>query len=122
MMFRIFLLILATLVGAATVQAQNVAEVRRRMEQRLGQIDALKSKGVVGENNRGFVEVRGQGDASAAGVVSEENKDREIVYATIAKETGATPEAVGRKRAQRIAQNSNPGVWVQDEAGNWARK
>ena len=122
MMMRIFLFVLASCFVTVAVQAQSTGEVRRRMEQRLSQIDALKAKGSIGENNRGFVEVRGQGDAGAADVVAEENKDREFVYAAIAKETGATADAVGRARAKRIAQNSNAGVWVQDESGNWAKK
>jgi uncharacterized protein len=122
MKLRLFILILTALFGVASVNAQNAGEVRRRMEQRLSQVDALKAKGVIGENNRGLLEVRGQADASASAVVAEENKDREFVYATIAKETGATPDAVGKARARRIAQNSNPGVWIQDDAGNWAQK
>src|SRR5687767_10972769 len=122
MTLRIFILVLATCFGAVALQAQNIGDVRRRMEQRLSQIDGLKAKGVIGENNRGFVEVRSQDDATAAGVVAEENKDRETVYAAIARETGATPDAVGKARAKRIASNSNAGVWVQDEAGNWAKK
>lgn len=122
MKLRIFVILFITFFGVAAVHAQNASDVRRRMEQRLSQIDALKSKGVIGENNRGFVELRGQGDATAAAVIAEENNDREFVYAAIARETGATPAAVGKARARRIAQNSNAGVWIQDEAGKWGRK
>ena len=94
--------------------------VKARMEQRLAQVDALKETGAIGENNRGFLEIRGGGDAGA--IVSAENKDREIVYAAVAQKTGSTADLVGRKRAARIAQNSRSGVWVQDEGGNWKKK
>jgi uncharacterized protein YdbL (DUF1318 family) len=100
---------------------QSKSEIQQRMRERLPQLDALKAKEVVGENNRGLVEVRGAGDASASGVVAEENRDREAVYALIAKETGATPENVGKARAKDIAARSR-GVWVQDESGRWAKK
>lgn len=100
--------------------AEDLGAVRGRMDQRIAQVDALKTQGSVGENNRGFLEVRGGGgDASA--VVAAENKDRQVVYAALAQKTGSSPDQVGRARARQIAQYSSPGVWVQDEAGNWKK-
>jgi uncharacterized protein YdbL (DUF1318 family) len=107
---------------ALTAMAQNAGEIRRRMEQRLPQIDALKAKEAVGENNRGLLEARGSGGAAAAQVVADENRDREAVYALIARDTGATPDSVGRARAKQIAANSRSGVWLQDDSGRWYRK
>ena len=52
----------------------------------------------------------------------QENRDHEVVYALIAKDTGATAESVGRALAKQITANSRPGVWVQDEAGAWKKK
>ena len=102
--------------------AENVTDIRRRLEQRLPQIDALKAQEVVGETNRGLLDVRKPGDSGAAGVVAAENHDREAVYAYIAKETGSNADAVARARAKQISANSRPGVWVQDEAGKWIKK
>ena len=102
--------------------AENAGEIRQRMEQRLSTIDDLKAKEVIGENNRGFVEVRGSGSGDAARYVADENRDREAVYAIIAKDTGALPDSVGRARAKQIANNSRSGVWVQDESGRWLKK
>lgn len=107
--------------AAPVAQAQSAAELRNKMAQRLPQIDDLKAKGAIGENNRGFVEVR-EAAPNADRVVSDENRDREVVYALIAKETGATPEAVGRARAKQIASQSRSGVWVQAESGAWKKK
>lgn len=121
MMTRILLLCLLLGGLTATVHAQNAGELRRRMEQRLPQVDQLKAQGAVGENNRGLLEVRADA-ADAASVVTAENRDREAVYALIARETGATPDSVGRARAKQIAANSRAGVWVQDEGGRWAKK
>lgn len=55
-------------------------------------------------------------------VVALENRDREAVYALIARETGATPDSVRHARARQIATNSRSGVWVQDESGAWRKK
>lgn len=106
---------------ATTTYAQSAAEIRNKMAQRLPQLDDLKGKGAIGENNRGFVEVRAA-TGNAAQVVADENRDREAVYALIAKETGATPDAVGRARAKQIANQSRPGVWLQRESGEWYQK
>lgn len=105
-----------------TAFAESAADIRQRMEQRLPRIDALKSQEVLGENNRGFLEERQAGAAGAGQLVAEENRDREAVYALIAKETGASPDSVGRARARQIAANSRAGVWVQDESGSWRKK
>ena len=115
-----FLLAAVLLFGAVSVtHAQDLLELRSRMEQRIGQIDTLKTQGIVGENNKGFLEVRSGSDQ---GVSATENADRAAVYAALAKKTGSTPEMVGRARAKQIAAGSAKGVWVQAEGGTWAQK
>ena len=119
---RFFSLFAVFCVLIASAFAENATDIRRRMEQRLPQIDALKAQEAVGETNRGLLEERKSGNPDAAGVVAAENHDREAVYAYIAKETGSNAEAVARARAKQIAANSRGGVWVQDEAGKWVKK
>jgi len=120
---RCFLLVAALGLGAAVVpaRAQDLAAVKARMTQRLSQVDDLKAKGAIGENNRGFLEERG-GGGNAAGVVSAENADRGAVYAALAKQTGGSADQVGRARAKQIAAGSAAGVWVQKEDGSWYKK
>lgn len=118
----LFLFVALTALSVSSVAlAQSANEIRARMAQRLSQVDDLKGKGAIGENNRGLLEVR-DGGGNAESVVAEENRDREAVYALIAKETGASADSVGRARAKQIAAASKPGVWVQDESGAWKKK
>lgn len=119
---RLFVLLAALSLTTLPALAESAADIRSRMEQRLPSIDDLKAKGYVGENNRGFIEVRASGSATAGGVVSAENHDRESVYALIAQQTGASADSVGKARARQIASNSRSGVWVQDESGQWKKK
>jgi uncharacterized protein len=121
MIARLFAACLALCALTVTVSAQNAGAIRQRMEQRLPQIDDLKAKGAIGENNRGLLEVR-EAAGNAASVVADENRDREAVYALIAQQTGATADSVGRARAKQIAANAKSGVWVQDESGAWKKK
>jgi uncharacterized protein YdbL (DUF1318 family) len=120
---RLLLLSVALLFGVATVtaHAQDLGAVKARMAQRLAKLDEFKAKGVLGENNRGFVELRG-GDTAAGDVMAEENKDRGEVYAALAKQTGSSAEQVGKARARQIAAGSAAGVWIQHEDGSWHRK
>ncbi len=107
---------------AVTALAETTSDIRHRMEQRLSQIDTLKASEVLGENNRGFLEIHQNGTPAASSLVSDENRDREAVYAEIGKQTGASPDTVGRARAKQIAANSRSGVWVQNEQGAWAKR
>lgn len=107
------------LLAAPLAHAQDLNALRGRMEQRVSQIDALKTQGILGENNRGYLEVR-SGDDN--GVAAAENADRAVVYAALAQKTGATSDAVGKARARKIAAASAKGVWIQAEDGQWAKK
>ena len=121
--FNRLFLVLGLLVGFAAVAsaADDLNSVKVRMAQRLPQIDKLKAQGVVGENNRGMMELRG-GDVDAGDAVAAENRDRGIVYAEIARQTGTSVEQVARHRARQIASLSAPGVWLQKDDGTWYRK
>ena len=115
------LAILTVLSAGVTLRAQELAAEKSRMESRLPKIDELKAKGAIGENNRGLLEVRGQ-DGEAAAVDSAENRDREAVYAGLAKKAGSTADQVGRARAKDIAGKSARGVWLQKDDGTWYKK
>ena len=107
------------LAGASLVRSEDLGVVRARMEKRVSQIDALKSTGVLGEDNRGFLAVRSGSDGGFAAV---ENADRAVVYAALAHKTGTSAEAVGSARAKQLANTSAKGVWVQAENGQWHKK
>lgn len=106
----------------AVTRAETPREIHQRMEQRVAQIDNLKVRGAVGEDNHGFLAARGPLSGEENGLMAAENQDRAAIYTIIAKQTGSTAEQVGRQRAQQIARNSQPGVWIQDENGTWRRK
>ncbi len=81
----------------------------------------LKERGIVGENNLGFLEFVGN-QKEKADVVNAENMDRKSVYEEIAKKQGTTVEVVGRHRAAQIAEKAQPGVLLQDANGKWYKK
>jgi len=100
----------------------GASDIKARMQQRLPTIVNLKSAGIVGENNRGFLEYIPGAAQKEAGVVAAENDDRKAVYNAIAKQQGTTPGLVGERRAIQIGQMASPGEWLQDASGKWYKK
>ncbi|MGD8962820.1 MAG: YdbL family protein [Desulfobacterales bacterium] len=110
------------LIGFFALGAAAFADdIKARMKNRLPVIKQLKSQGVVGEDNAGFLQFVGDKKVSAD-VVAAENKDRQTIYRAIAKQQGTTAELVGKRRALQIAKRAAPGEWVQDAGGNWIQK
>lgn len=107
------------LLAATTVQAGSVKD---RMAARAPEILKLKAQGLIGENNQGYLELRGSGGGSAAGLIQAENEDRVMVYQAIASKTGATAEQVGQRAAAKRAQVAGNGEWVQKPGGAWYQK
>ena len=110
-----FLLLMIT----SAVQAGSVKE---RMASRAPEILKLKSQGLIGENNQGYLEVRGGGGGNAADLVTAENRDRQMVYKAIAAKTGGSVEQVGQRAAARRVQVAGAGEWLQKPSGEWYQK
>ncbi len=103
-----------------TPEVQNALNGRR---DRFDQLRALKSSGAVGENNRGYAEVLKQ-EGPAGDIVAAENRDRKVIYQTIAEQNGlenaiSTIESVF---AQVQRDKAGPGEQVQMEDGRWVSK
>jgi uncharacterized protein YdbL (DUF1318 family) len=96
-------------------------DIKTRMKKRLPVLKELKAKGIVGEDNKGYLQFVGA-KKEKADVIAAENKDRKTVYAAIAKQQGTTAELVGKRRALQIAKKADPGEWVQDANGKWLQK
>ena len=111
-------LIIGFFVLGATAFADDI---KARMKNRLPVIKKLKAEGIVGEDNKGYLQFVG-GNKAKADVVAAENKDRKTVYTAIAKQQGTTAELVGKRRALQIAKKAAPGEWVQGAGGNWIQK
>ena len=111
-------LIIGFFVMGATAFADDI---KARMKNRLPVIKKLKAEGIVGEDNKGYLQFVG-GKKAKADVVADENKDRKTVYTAIAKQQETTAELVGKRRAMQIAKKAAPGEWVQDAGGNWIQK
>lgn len=95
-------------------------DIKTRMKDRLPVIKALKMRGIVGENNRGYLQFPGD-KREKEDVVAAENQDRKTVYSAIAKQQNTTVEVVEKHRAAQIETKAEPGEWLQDANGKWYR-
>ena len=116
----ISLILSITLITGASAFAGS-EKIKARMKNRLPVIRALKAEGIIGENNKGYLEFI-SGNKAEADVVNAENSDRREVYNDIAKQQGTTVDLVGKRRAIQIAKRAIPGQWLQDESGKWYQK
>lgn len=96
-------------------------DIKERFKARLPKILELKSKGIIGENNMGYLEYVGSAKPMKD-VVDAENNDRRKVYEEIAQKQATTVQKVGQRRALQLRDMANPGEWVQDSTGKWYKK
>jgi uncharacterized protein len=108
--------------AVADVMAPALTELQTRMQRRLELSDALKIRGTVGEDFRGYLEARVALQPADEKIVSDENADRREVYSAIAAREKINAEQVGRLRAQKIALTSTRGIWLQAGDGVWDQK
>ncbi len=117
--FNIYVLIIICLV--ISTQIACATGIKERMKQRLPAIAALKTKGIVGENNRGYLgfvaSTRAQEDVIAA-----ENKDRKAIYTYFAKQQKTTLDKVEGIQAKRKAAKAKSGEFIQKPDGAWVKK
>jgi uncharacterized protein YdbL (DUF1318 family) len=99
----------------------SAQSIQERMKTRLPDIVALKGKGIIAENNKGFLEFRAE-EKEKEDVVAAENSDRRRIYEKIATRQKTTAELVGKRRAAQIAKKAAQGEWLQDPAGKWFQK
>ena len=103
-----------------TPEVKTALEDRRS---RFDQLKSLKAKGLVGENNRGYVEALGN-DSAAGSLVDSENNDRRVIYKTIEVQNNLSGAlgTIEKVFAQVQRDKASPGDKVQDEDGRWVTK
>lgn len=95
--------------------------IKERMKERLPLIIELKTNGIIGENFQGFLAFLTDNKPNQD-IIESENEDRKKIYTYIAGKEGAPVELVGTQRAKKIAENAEPGEFLQKEDGSWYQK
>ena len=101
-------------------------EVSAALDARRARFDNLadlKAKGMVGEDDRGYVKAL-VSDPEVEAVVDAENNDRELVYTTIAQQNNLAAEmaTIEKVFAQVQRDKAMSGDKIQQEDGQWITK
>ena len=104
-------------IKSMTPEARQALDGRR---DRYSQLRDFKSFGIIGENNRGYVEVL-KDDPQANAVAADENRDRGVIYKTIAEQNGleGALSTIESAFAQVQKDKAEAGDKIQTEDGSW---
>ncbi|OGX29652.1 MAG: hypothetical protein A2879_05025 [Omnitrophica WOR_2 bacterium RIFCSPHIGHO2_01_FULL_49_10] len=89
----------------------DVEQAAMRRKDRRSELTSWESKGAVGENKFGLVEVKG-GEAPAD-LVNSENSDRMIIYNALSQKNGAPLEDVQKIYAKRLQDDAPAGTPIE---------
>ena len=120
---------LAFAVPQALSAADDAATIKKNMDERKPKIEVLKKAGSIGENKTGYLEAMTKETAGKEvklsdddkKLIEDENKDRKVVYAAIAKKEGSTVDKVGELRAKQIRAKAAEGEYIQGEDDQWIK-
>ncbi|MGB8327256.1 MAG: YdbL family protein, partial [Steroidobacteraceae bacterium] len=113
------------------IETPEIRAITASMHQRFAQLESYFQSGVVGLTADGRVEVRDTGSVALAEralvkrLVAEDNKDRDTLYAEIAKANGHPDWAADIRTtfARRwVERGAKPGWYYQDASGAWKQK
>ena len=116
-------LIALLLVPATALHAQESKkeQLQKRFKERYPAILELKSRGIVGETDEGFLDWVKKKDPKQAELVEQENADRKELYKDLAKKTNESEEKVAKHAAQRNFDKAKSGEFLK-YAGEWKKK
>ena len=108
-----------------------IRALKDSIKQRAGAIKPFMDRGNIGIGQDGLLTIRTTDGlnlkerAEAQQLVEAENRDREALYAEIAKANGIPKENVPRIKAifaKSWIEQAQSGWWIQDGSGSWRRK
>jgi len=113
------------------VSTPAIRALRGSMSSRFPSLKPFYDKGNIGENNRGFVELRDtaglnlRDSAQLNRLVDQENRDRTALYREIISANTLGQEAMPQVQklfANSWRQKSQQGWWVETDKGGWEQK
>ena len=96
-------------------------DLASRMSARRTAIEALKQKGIVGENNQGYLGFV-TSTKEQADLVDAQNEDRKKGYQIVAQKQGVESAKISQVRAAYYARKTKPGQWYQNKSSRWVKK
>lgn len=95
--------------------SQEVEQAALRRKDRYVELSSLQSKGIVGENGAGLLEIRNSSAASLSvqELVKLENNDRMIIYRSIAQKNNTSLKEIQKLYAKRLQNDAPSGTPIE---------
>jgi uncharacterized protein YdbL (DUF1318 family) len=113
------------------ISSPEIRAITASMQARFAQLEKFFSSGAVGLTANGLIEIRDPNAAALAeralvkGLVAEDNRDRNALYAAIARANGHPEwesDIRGTFARRWVERGAQPGWFYQDGSGNWRQK
>jgi uncharacterized protein YdbL (DUF1318 family) len=114
-------------------EKKRVLDAYQAQKFNLDDVNEYKKKGLLGENNRGFLEIRAgepipnpEEEKLVQDLTTDENSNRTIIMDRVIELNESLKKAdrsnVLAVFAEMNQKNSPAGTWIQDISGNWTKK
>ena len=113
------------------ISSPEIRAITASMQARFAQLEKFFGSGAVGLTANGLIEIRDPNAAALAeralvkGLVAEDNRDRNALYAAIARANGHPEwesDIRGTFARRWVERGARPGWFYQDGSGNWRQK
>lgn len=85
-------------------------------------LDEAQSKGLLGENASGYLEMTPRGDAEAKALMIDINSKRKTKYQSIADKQKTDLKSIEKIAGEKITSKLNSGEFFKDADGKWHKK
>ena len=102
-----------------------IQQALQNRQSRYDQLQQLKSQGIIGENNQGYVEVMKRAALDSDSMASAENQDRGVIYNAIVQQNNLPPAGIRQVQtafADVQREKARSGDFVQMPSGDWQQK
>ena len=91
----------------------EVEQAALRRKDRHSELVSMESQGMIGENGKGLVEIRGVSVPALEGLVDSENRDRMVIYNEVARKNNISVEEVQKLYVKRLQQDALQGTPIE---------
>lgn len=85
-------------------------------------LDEARSKGELGENASGYLELTPRGESEAKTLMESVNAQRKLRYSEIAAKQKTELKNIEKIAGEKITEKLNPGEFYKDADGHWNKK
>ena len=113
--------------GIRLHKTPEVQKVLNRRHARAAELKTLKTKALIGENNKGFIAILKPSDIQAKekSLVEAENHDRKFIYNTVVMQNRLGDKGLAKVEedfAKTHCARAMKGDFIQTPSGKWVRK